>query len=246
MKVQFILILFLIILISSCRKDEVKPIGIWTVTGSDSLKKIGPSNLNFLKPTVDVNDTIAARPHIIRFAVMRLNTTNRPTISTLTGTLFPNIPDNLLTIFTRGNKPLSEIGLGSVSNNTVSGWNVNGISILNVNGTVVDINNKIDTSTTKALSIIITFYPDGYYTFINNKNQSFNEMGWYQLCVTNGLPVGFIYSALHSGADFKSEPRIKSPMQSFGIWGINSNSFFPLIQINENQVVLLNMTPINY
>lgn len=236
-------------LFSACRKDDLVPVSYYTgASGKDSVIKERPATISAMKPTLAVGDTIPSRSQVIRFAIQRSGTNNTAILSTLTGKLLQDVPSDLLDLFTRGNKPLLEIGDTSniVIAKTVSGWNVSSLNYLSASGSTIDVNKQIDAETASKISVVMTFYPDGYYTFINNKNQYYNEMGWYQIATENGLPTGVIYKALRSGEDFTSMPRLISPIQSFGVWGIDRNGFYPLLQLNNTTNIFLNMVPVIY
>ena len=251
MKFQKVILVALIAfgIFSACRKDDVVLPSYYTGTsGKDSVTKERPATISAMKPTLAVGDSIPTKSQVIRFAIQRSGTNNTAILRTLTGKLLQDIPTDLLSLFTRGNKPLAEIGNinNTVIEKTVSGWNVSSLNYLSANGSTIDVNKQIDAETASKISVVITFYPDGYYTFINNKNQYYNEMGWFQIATENGLPTGVIYNALHSGIDFKSPPRLLSPIQSFGVWGIDRNGFYPLLQLNNTTNIFLKMVPVIY
>jgi hypothetical protein len=245
--VGIIITLFL----TNCRKDDILPFSSWYTSGTNTIIiRNAPTNINRMKPVVTASDKALTPilPQVIRFATQRNGTNNVPILTTLNGVLLSQIPEFISTLFTRGNRPLSEIGGDSTY--VARGWNIDSVYYIDVNASGVTLN--VTTSLTgiraSALSITITFYPDGYYTFINNQNPVNNQMGWYQLAVVDNFPIGIIYQALHSGVDFKSPPQLaSSPLQSFGIWGVDDDKyFFPLLQLDKKNNIFLRMVPISY
>lgn len=242
-RLHLVSITLVLVISFSCRKENVEPTPVWSrALGTQTVSKELPSNIARLKPSI-AGLSIPNTPQVLKFGLQRNGTQDIPTINTLTGSLITEFP-SIVELFTKGNPNLSQAS-DTTQNITVTGWIVNEIQFISDNGATLNVTNSLDTAIARSLSQIITFYSDGFYTFINTKNQEFNELGWYQISVKDDLPIGIIYNALATGSDFKKVPKL-SPIQSMGIWGIDKQRFFPLLQLSRNTNVFLETTPVVY
>ena len=240
-----ILILVLSAFILSCNKSEVYPMPTgWSIAGDSSLKTQAPAGISLMKP-MGILETIPGINDlkIAKNVVRREGINNYAVLTSLAGSKMSDVSKEILDLITRENPPLHSLS----SSTTVSGWLAKKVNFLNRNGVVTNITDQLSTVTSNSLSVIITFFPDGYYTIINNTDPNTNSYGWFEVVMENNLPIAIIYNTLRSGEKFNNLPLIpNTPNQGMGIWGLEKDRFFPLFQLKERQEFFFEMTPINY
>ncbi len=216
----------------------------YPLTNRDTLNTLRPKNLPlpsssqfFPVPTTTVTSSSVA---------YRDGTKSTVIVSTLTGRLMADVPSGLIKLLTQENKPLSSIATGD----EINGWSVRELYALNRNSTTgqVDfINKKLTTSIKKAFSGVITYFPDGYYTFISNVDSTYNEFGWYQVSMQDETLLGIIYNISFSGPNFTDAPLNYTPnAQGYGIWGIDKSAYYPLFRLDPSYQAITKTVPLKY
>lgn len=245
---QFIISCFLAsVVFTACQKDNVTPTTFVKGFGTaDTLSIVTELPFAALpRPFLLTTDSIPTVPMVCANASRRNGVSGTLTTGTITGSIVSDIPTDLLALFTQGNKPLSQ----TESSDTIKGWNITQMTAINPNsGAVADISNRVNKSVVDALSGSLTYFPDGYYTFVSNQpdKQHLNQFGWYQIVLEGGLPIGIVYNIYRSGATFSDSPLYPGPTQGHGVWGIDKLFFFPTYRLSKNEHVMLRMQPIRY
>jgi hypothetical protein len=253
---KFFFLLLASFIIFGCTKNEPKLTpGTWSyntdtiftsvITALPSSNFTKPNTLGYFIPTIS---------GIAYNVVYRYGYYNFPGVGSITGSTLNNLSSNLISTLTLGNIPLSGV-TGSVK---VFGWLVQKVIALHPNGSVSDVTNKMPIQTEErkqiyqSLSVMISFFPDGYYTVVNTYDQKLNHWGWYQIAMNDTIPVAIIYNQFGSGKSFNSPPlnlgntSVYPPNQGFGIWGLQKDAFYPLFALDRYTNVFLKTIPVQY
>jgi hypothetical protein len=253
---KFFFLIFASFIIFGCTKNEPKPITFyWRYSNNSTLTGVITTlpSQSFSKPNI-AGFTIPTVGGVASSVVYRYGYYNYPGVGSISGSLLNKVPNSFINTLTLGNVSLSSIA----GTNQVFGWLVQNVKALYSNGSVADVTNqmpassKADSAIYQSLSIMISFYPDGYYTIINTYNQSLNHWGWYQIAMNDTIPVAVIYNQFGSGKSFNNPPlnlgntSVYPPNQGFGIWGLQKDAFYPLFALDRSTNVFLKTIPVQY
>lgn len=195
------------------------------------------------KPTFTDYSQVPTAPDSCLFVPIRYGSNNYAATTTSTGTVMSNVHSGFLQLLTLNNPPLSAVGV----NTSVTGWLTKGVVSVYANGSTDDVTNLLNDSLCMALSVIMTYYPDGFFSIYNLNTPKHSDWGWYQVVLNDdSLPIAIIYKVLGSGALYADPVRIPGPVLAYGIWGLSVNYYYPLIQLDGDTFIFLKMAPIVY
>ncbi|MFN0050383.1 MAG: hypothetical protein ACKVOU_14770 [Cytophagales bacterium] len=179
--------------------------------------------------------------------VYRDGTQNATSIGVLSGNAFTEVPPDFLKLLTQDNKPLS----ATTQSDVRKGWQI--IQVTNVSrlGGTSDVTNAITLEIIKATSGVLTYFPDGYYTFVSAIDPINNQFGWYRISMAGNTPLGIVYDPEKTGANFTDAPRKNSQpvagnYSGYGIWGISNTAFYPIFRLDRDNQAILTTKSIEY
>lgn len=225
------------------------PAGSWTEQGKSAISPNPPSYLPNYKTKLATIIGISESMRSFYF-IKRDSTFSSTLLTTSTGTPIQNVDSRFIKLLCFDNPAYSSIN----TNAQINGWasaGVNHISNTTFSGIVRNINGQLSQSTATSLSFVLTYFPDGVYTIINNVDETLNQIGNYQPVIENGIMTGIIYKQQFVGINFskkfdESIPNYTSNPLSYGVWGIDENYFFPLFNIDVTNIVFLRMSKFSY
>ena len=249
LKRNFLFLLLPLLLFSalfSCTKNEREelPYYGWPLY-SNALNDTLPENLDVPSINSSIKDSIEEAlktEQKAAFVGVRNGVSRKPYNTEVTGSLINNVSPAYITLLTQGNKNFSEIAQG----NEVKGWAIKAVNIVGSDGSVKEVTKILTADMRNGLSGVLTYFPDGIFTFCSSISSQYNTLGWYQISFKDNLPNAIVYKVVATGEFYNQTPVIQGPVQGYGIWGIDVNGFFPLFQVDIGSFLIARSIPVTY
>lgn len=223
--------------ISGYKVDKVIVLYPLVTTLPSSITKINSSHIDLI--TIPSSNITAVEVAFKQNGTNLINYNNITAAPTLN-----EVPQDFIRLLTQGNKELSS----TTSNDKIKGWQITGIYNISSKGGSNEITKGVTVPILEASAGLLTYYPDGYYTFISATDESKNQYGWFRVALENGIPIAILFKPELLGSNFQTVAPIVGTNQIFGygIWGISNNNFYPLIRFDRFRQGVFVCNPYEY